>query len=67
MKASAIALLAVTFATLINSLGYILFKLAHNKSERLHCNYMMTLEYVFGLALLILAVIINVGKENTSV
>ena len=61
MNPAAIALFAVTFATLLNSIGYILFKLAHVKSERVNCNYICTKEYFCGISFLILGVIINVG------
>ena len=42
MNEAAIALLAVTLATFLNSSGMVLFKLAHLKAERTQCNYLFT-------------------------
>lgn len=62
MNTAAIALAAVTFGTFINSTGYIFFKFANVKSEKRNCNYVLTWEYVVGLACMIAAAVINVGE-----
>lgn len=64
MKAASIALLCVTFATFLNSSGYILFKLAHIKSEKRQCKHYFTCEFLIGFTLMIVAATINVGKIN---
>ncbi|CDW72158.1 phospholipase d [Stylonychia lemnae] len=68
MNQAAIALLAVTLANFINSLGYIFFKFAHIRMERNKDNkqyYFLTWQFICGLLLIILAAAINVGKYSS--
>ncbi len=65
MNQAGIALLAVTLATFINSLGYIFYKFAHlrlenNPSEKI--SYVFTWQFMCGFALIVLGAVINIGK-----
>eukprot|EP00347_Sterkiella_histriomuscorum_P002196 403369096 len=63
MNQAGIALLAVTLATFINSLGYIFYKFAHlrlenNPSEKI--SYVFTWQFMCGFALIVLGAVINI-------
>jgi hypothetical protein len=61
----AIALAAVTAATFINSLGFILMKLALIKAETDKSRYFfLRPQYLVGFSFLILGALVAVGKLN---
>lgn len=70
MNQAAIALLAVTFATFINSLGYIFYKFAHirvENSKDKNLNYVFTWQFLCGFGLIVLGAIINIGKNQSMI
>ncbi len=63
MNQASIALLAVTLATFLNSLGYIFFKFAHLRVEKQpHLHYVCTWQFLVGFSVIVVSAIINVGK-----
>ena len=62
MNQAALALISSTLSTFINSLGLVLFKLAHLKSEATHCLYFLTWQFLIGFLMMLVGSVICIGK-----
>lgn len=62
MNSAALALVAVTIGTFLNSTGFMFFKLAHNRAEIENMNYMKTWQFMVGFFIIAVAAIVTVGK-----
>ena len=52
-------------ATFLNSVGMIMFKLAHLKSEKDEGYYVLTWQYISGLFIIIFASLISTGINSS--
>lgn len=56
------AVLAVTFGTLLTSIGYILIKKSHEKARKRKVSNILTIEFLLGLLVCLSSSVINVSK-----
>ena len=62
MLHSTIALLAVTLATILTALGYILMKRSHETARIKNVSNYFTIEFITGFTITIISGVISVGK-----